>query len=251
MKVKIGGKDFFEVTSEFMANEPFRKGVSHTGVDLKMNVGTNLYSPIEGVIQKVVNYGDDNIGKGIFINTEDNQTVILGHLSDIDVKKNEIISIGEKLGESGNTGNVIGNGHLHIGLKDDNGNFIDPSIIESKFQKISETMLKGNKEGFFSRMDAFTQYLQDLKTEGFFMATFDKTPFEFFVEPVIDGLKYILEFIVINNEAFFIIPAILIMFATFMIGANKYTKWIVPLWFGYFVSTLIAETTGLISWLNS
>lgn len=101
-----------------------------------------------------------------------------------------------------------------------------------------------------NKVDSFTTYLHDLKTEGFFLATFDKTPSDFFFGWLLHGLKEIGHFILANDEAFIIIPALVIMFATFFIGRNKFTKFIVPLWFMYFITSLLSETTGLLNWLG-
>jgi hypothetical protein len=100
------------------------------------------------------------------------------------------------------------------------------------------------------KADAITTYLHDLKAEGFFMATFDKTPSDFFFGWAVDALKHGLHFILENDEAFLIIPAVALMFMTFFLGKNKTTKFIVPLWFSYFITSVLTETTGILSWLG-
>lgn len=256
MILNTNGKSFnlalskYEITSGYLANEPFRNHL-HYGIDLKMKVGTSIYSPVKGIISKVADYGDKSSGKTLFIETQDHQTVILGHLSKINAKEGDIIGLGEKIAESGNTGEVIGNGHLHIGLKDANGHFIDPKHIEQSFQKIAERMNVGDTSVLHS-LNPFhdmTDYIHALRTDGFFMATFDKTPGEFFFGWIGDALKSGLEFVLINDEAFFIFPALTLMVLTFLVGTNKGTKWIVPLWFAYFVSSVVTQATGLMEWL--
>lgn len=143
---------------------------------------------------------------------------------------------------------------MHIGLKDANGKFIDPSHIEQKFQAVArEVSEKGGKGFLGGTVDTyrdFMDYIHALKTEGFFMATFDKTPKEFFFGWLGDASKSVLGFILENDEAFLVIPAVAIMFLTFLIGKNKYTKWIVPLWVGYFVTAILTQATGLLAWLE-
>jgi hypothetical protein len=99
----------------------------HTGIDLAMPEGTPLRSIDDGIIQKVVDYGDNNIGKGVIIQFEDGKQGIYGHLSEVKVKKGQIIHEGDIIGLSGNTGHSTGT-HLHFGLKED-GHFIDPTPL--------------------------------------------------------------------------------------------------------------------------
>lgn len=250
MLLKMNGQRMYEVTSDFLQKESFRSH-PHSGIDLRMGVGTDLYSPVHGIVKKVVDYGNENIGKGVFIETQDHQTVILGHLSSIEVKKGAVLQIGDKIGLSGNTGNVVGNGHLHIGLKDASGHIINPIKIEGAFQEVAKNHVvhKGVIGSTVGAYTDFMSYIHDLKTEGFFMATFDKTPSEFFFGWLEDGLKGALHFILENDEGFFILPAMAIMFLTFLIGKNKYTKWTLPLWLAYFASSILTQTTGLMDWL--
>jgi hypothetical protein len=97
----------------------------HTGIDIAMPEGTPLKSITEGVVQRVVDYGSENIGKGVIVQLADGKTAIYGHLSDIKVKAGQIVKEGDLLGLSGNTGRSTGP-HLHFGMKE-NGQFIDPT----------------------------------------------------------------------------------------------------------------------------
>ncbi len=97
----------------------------HTGIDIALPEGTPLKSITEGVVQRVVDYGSENIGKGVIVQLADGKTAIYGHLSDIKVKAGQIVKEGDLLGLSGNTGRSTGP-HLHFGVKE-NGQFIDPT----------------------------------------------------------------------------------------------------------------------------
>jgi hypothetical protein len=96
----------------------------------------------------------------------------------------------------------------------------------------------------------FMDYIHSLRTDGFFVATFDKTPKEFFFGWIGSALKHGLHFILENDEAFLIIPAVVLMFILFFVGKNKFTKWIIPLWFIYFVTSVLTQATGLMEWLG-
>jgi hypothetical protein len=103
----------------------------HTGIDLGLSEGTPLPSVGEAIVERVVDYGSQNIGKGVILRLHDNREVIYGHLSDIKVKAGQMVSEGQIIGLSGNTGRSTGP-HLHLGLKE-NGTFVDPSSLVQKF----------------------------------------------------------------------------------------------------------------------
>ncbi|MGD7051406.1 M23 family metallopeptidase [Sutcliffiella horikoshii] len=134
----------FKLSSEFGVMEQIRNGKPHTGIDLAMPEGTELRSIGEAVVERVVDYGSQNIGKGVILRLEDGTTAIYGHMSEIKVKVGQIIKEGETLGYSGNTGHSTG-AHLHFGLKDQTGNFIDPTPLSSKLDSLS------GKQSFMDR----------------------------------------------------------------------------------------------------
>lgn len=136
----------YQITSEFMQNEGFRQG-GHLGIDFAMEEGTPLRSLKKGVVDKVVNYGDVNIGKGVLVRWEDGFTAIYGHMSEITVRAGDIVSQSSLLGYSGNTGNVVGaNGgyHLHFGLKNVEGVFVDPAHYTFDIQSMNLGMSLDN-----------------------------------------------------------------------------------------------------------
>jgi murein DD-endopeptidase MepM/ murein hydrolase activator NlpD len=126
MEVKLNGNGFFRVTSHYQAIDSAHP-TAHTGIDLAMKCGTELHSPTNGIIEKVVDYGSQNIGKGIIIKTEEGERLILGHLSDnSSVHVGQNVGVGDYLGLTGTTGNSTGC-HLHIGLRDGSTNkFLNP-----------------------------------------------------------------------------------------------------------------------------
>lgn len=103
----------------------------HTGIDFGVPEGTPLKSIGDAVVKRVVDYNNENIGKGVIIRLSDGKEAIYGHLSD-----NSIVKVGQKLHEgdiiglSGNTGHSTGP-HLHFGLKE-HGEFIDPTPLAQK-----------------------------------------------------------------------------------------------------------------------
>lgn len=97
----------------------------HTGIDFSFPEGSPIHAIKSGVAH-VVDYGNKNIGKGVIIKHSDGSKDIYGHLNEIDVKEGQHIYAGDELGLTGNTGHSTGP-HLHFGMKDSEGHFIDPS----------------------------------------------------------------------------------------------------------------------------
>lgn len=116
----------FRITSEFGIMEEVREG-AHTGIDLAMNTGTELRSIQDGVIEKVLHL-KDNVGNGVLIKFDDGTTGVYGHLSKINVAEGQHVEAGQLIGFSGNSGASTGP-HLHFGLKDANGEFVDPTPV--------------------------------------------------------------------------------------------------------------------------
>lgn len=252
MKVKLNGNDFFNVSCPFGSTDPLHP-TGHKGLDLVMNTGTPLNSPVDGIISKIVDYGDKNVGKGILIETDDHKTVILGHLSEFKAKVGDKVSEGDLVALSGNTGRSTGS-HLHLGLKDQSGNFVDPEPLLSNDKSFYDTVFQ--KEGIITKLSNAdnndVSFMDGAKSFGDFLSKWHETgsfweamygkPFSQVMGDFFSQLGYdISVFILDNGDLFFLAPAIIFMFATFFIGRNKYTKWIIPLWFTYFVSSVFGQ----------
>lgn len=106
----------------------------HSGIDLAMPMDTPLRSVVNGVVEKVVDYGNVNLGKGVIITSEDGKRIIYGHMNDIDVKAGDKINYGDLIGHSGNTGHSTGP-HLHFAVKEGQTP-INPKDYEDDLQEI-------------------------------------------------------------------------------------------------------------------
>lgn len=175
----------FPITSKFGQQELFRGGHSHRGIDFAMPNGTPLRSIREGVVDRVVDFGANiNAGKTVFIKWSDGKVAIYGHLSEFAVRKGDVVKVGDLIGYSGNSGNVVGaNGgyHLHFGLKGANGQVLDPSpyindiqnmnnlnfMIEKIPDKVCEiTNVKVDFFNFYqSHMNGISDMLSNLKLQ--------------------------------------------------------------------------------------
>ncbi|MGD6832594.1 M23 family metallopeptidase [Sutcliffiella halmapala] len=163
----------FRLTSEYGVLEQIRNNKPHTGIDLAMPEGTELRSIGEAVVERVVDYGTANIGKGVILRLEDGSRAIYGHLSDIKVKAGQILHEGESIGFSGNTGHSSGP-HLHFGLKDAQGHFVDPTPLASKLDSLSgpqsmwDRFLENGQVGMvkFPTLPSIKEWIGDFLTTG-------------------------------------------------------------------------------------
>ena len=120
--------------------------VPHHGFDLAMPEGTELRSVMNGVVERVVDFGGQNLGKGVFIRNEDGTLSIYGHMSKIKVIAGEHLMAGESIGFSGNTGHSIA-AHLHYGMKDAAGHWMDPSPIAENVPNMSGSVFHFSQLG--------------------------------------------------------------------------------------------------------
>jgi murein DD-endopeptidase MepM/ murein hydrolase activator NlpD len=126
----------FRLSSKYGELSEIRNNVPHHGIDLAMPQGTELRSLLNRTVEKVVDYGNQNVGKGVFIRNDDGTLSIYGHMSKIKVKIGEHLHSGESIGYSGNTGHSTG-AHLHYGMKDASGQWIDPTPVAEHVSNMS------------------------------------------------------------------------------------------------------------------
>ena len=162
----------YKITSYYQEKEAFRPN-PHSGIDFAMDKGTELRSIRDGIVTKVVDYGNQNAGKAVMVKWEDGKTAIYGHLSDTSpVHVGDKVGVGDLLGYSGNSGHVVGaNGgyHLHFGLKENN-QFIDPSPYIKDIQHMNDpgylvqniTNTIENKTTLFNLMSQYSDMLNEI-----------------------------------------------------------------------------------------
>jgi murein DD-endopeptidase MepM/ murein hydrolase activator NlpD len=123
----------FKITSEFGAVEQIRDNVPHTGIDIKMEVGTKLRSIVNGTIERVLQ--NDTIGNGVVVRGDNGDLYTYGHLSKITVKVGEHVTPHDIIGLSGNSGHSTGP-HLHFAVQH-HGHYIDPAPLLSKLERVT------------------------------------------------------------------------------------------------------------------
>jgi len=102
----------------------------HRGIDYGCPMGTPILASSDGVVTFIGRL-KEGYGNYIIISHPENYATLYAHLSEILVRENQRISIGQVIGKSGSTGNSTGP-HLHFELRI-NGIQIDP---KTKLQNV-------------------------------------------------------------------------------------------------------------------
>ena len=112
------------ITQEFGLNPNVYKQFNlrgHNGIDFRCISGTPIFAPMDGVV-KTADTGNSGYGLHIRIrNAAKCIEIVLGHLSNHSLMPGQRVSMGDKIGESGNSGFSTGS-HLHMGVR-----FLNPS----------------------------------------------------------------------------------------------------------------------------
>ncbi|MCW8849396.1 MAG: M23 family metallopeptidase, partial [Melioribacteraceae bacterium] len=95
----------------------------HTGIDILVNNGENIYAPGDGIVVKANNRS--GYGKTIEIDHGHGYTTLYAHLSKLKVKQGQSVKRGDLLGLSGETGSLATGPHLHYEVKH-NGVHLNP-----------------------------------------------------------------------------------------------------------------------------
>ncbi len=90
----------------------------HPGIDLDGITGDTVYPIMAGRVQEV-SYSRFGYGNAVIVDHGNKVTSLYGHLSKIEVSKDQEVSANTKIGEVGATGQVSGD-HLHLEIRDRN-----------------------------------------------------------------------------------------------------------------------------------
>ncbi len=107
----------FTISSDFgLRTHPISgKSQFHNGIDFSCPNGTVVFSVAHGRVLSVV-YNDPVIGNSITISHLNNWTTSFSHLETINVSADQIVSIYDPIGTTGDSGNVTGH-HLHFTIR--------------------------------------------------------------------------------------------------------------------------------------
>ena len=162
-------EEFMFVTSAFgNRKDPLDKSRTqlHRGIDIACRRDDVLATENEGRVVAVNNNPDTAGGKSVTVeySRPDGSKVRSSylHLSEIFVRKDDVVKVGEKLGVTGNTGYRTTGEHLHFGVKsvsaDGSTRDIDPALY------LAEIAVKGNiaLQAQFNGKDLLAKYKPEL-----------------------------------------------------------------------------------------
>ena len=113
------------VTSYYGMRKDPKNGVMsfHNGIDLRASIGAPVVAVLDGTVSVV----SENwlYGKYIILSHSNGYKTLYAHLNAYSVKHGDKVSQGKKIGEAGDTGYSTG-AHLHFGIYDKNGKFVNP-----------------------------------------------------------------------------------------------------------------------------
>jgi len=105
----------------------------HDGVDVALPVGTTLLSPFAGRISRIQT--TENGGLSLTIKHPGDRSTTYRHLDATLLKEGEVVSAGQPIATSGESGRVTGP-HLHLEARN-NGNLVDPKDLIGQILKKS------------------------------------------------------------------------------------------------------------------
>jgi hypothetical protein len=111
-----------------------KTGGKHLGTDFIADIGTTVVAAKDGIVSNQTlnpDYGD-----AVIINHPDGYSTIYAHLSRKDVSPGTQVSQGQKIGETGKSGNTTGPG-LHFEVQQGPNNPVDPSKLQGAILPIS------------------------------------------------------------------------------------------------------------------
>lgn len=145
-------KSYIQITSTIGDRAP-----KHEGVDFKANVGTPVYSTVNGTVSRI-NWKTRYNGYCIEIEAKGSPYVLKYlHLSEVNVEAGQKVTVGQQIAASGNTGKSTAP-HLHYQINVGNkGKVVDPM----KYHKtIIEKLPESERENFKNRISELDELMK-------------------------------------------------------------------------------------------
>jgi murein DD-endopeptidase MepM/ murein hydrolase activator NlpD len=110
------------ITDRFGANQSWRRGIRHQGVDIGASTGTTVYAAASGTVSQATY--NSSLGNFVTIDHGNGYSTLYAHASSLLVRAGQKVSKGEIIARVGNTGFSTGP-HLHFEIRR-NGTPVDP-----------------------------------------------------------------------------------------------------------------------------
>jgi murein DD-endopeptidase MepM/ murein hydrolase activator NlpD len=136
-------KGKFKVTQAY-------KGTAHKGLDLVGLDDKTIYSTVTGVVEASRRDTHPTGGMGLYIRIREdgtNRRFYFAHLSEALVKAGQRVSVGDRIGIEGSTGNSTGS-HLHyeVRIEPSNATFLDVAKISGIPNRLGVYMQKKERK---------------------------------------------------------------------------------------------------------
>jgi murein DD-endopeptidase MepM/ murein hydrolase activator NlpD len=143
MRLKSPYKGRFKVTQIY-------KGAKHKGLDLVGLDDKTIYSTVNGTVEAARHDTHPTGGMGLYIRIREdgtNRRFYFAHLSEALVKAGQRVSVGDRIGVEGSTGNSTGS-HLHyeVRIEPSNATFLDVSKISGIPNRLGVYIMPDIKE---------------------------------------------------------------------------------------------------------
>ncbi|MBR1774144.1 MAG: peptidoglycan DD-metalloendopeptidase family protein [Bacteroidales bacterium] len=156
----------------------WRWGRPHTGIDIALRTGDNIYAAFDGVV-RIAKY-NGGYGNMVLIRHYNNLETLYGHMSAIKVKPGQKVKAGDVIGLGGSTGNSTGP-HLHFECRLLYACFDPEWIVDIKKYDLKTKLVRIDKSYFGI---SASQTAQDKKER---LSKLTK------VNTLLDGTKYVSE----------------------------------------------------------
>ena len=120
------------VSDDYQMNPETDKEVRrHKGIDYSSKDASGKRGPLDfsTPVGGTVTYSPNDKRNTVTVTTDDGETVIYRHASEVYVKTGQRVSPGAKIGKTGNTGPAPLPIQLHVEATDKEGNHIDPNTV--------------------------------------------------------------------------------------------------------------------------
>lgn len=114
----------WRITSGFHEHDLAHAGHLHQGIDFATPLGTPIRAFESGIVERVTH--GDGFGNAVWVKFNDGYTAVLAHLDKVYVNPGDHVYVQEIIARSGSTGHSTCP-HLHLGILDPHGKWIDPS----------------------------------------------------------------------------------------------------------------------------
>lgn|GEM_PF-6585957 len=115
------------ISQYFGGNKEAYGPKGHTGVDMVTNIGTPVHAATDGTVTFAETGWNGGYGTDIIIKEQNSKiSTLYGHLSKLLVHEGEVVSVGDEIALSGDTGNSTGP-HLHFEVRID-GEPVNPMV---------------------------------------------------------------------------------------------------------------------------